>query len=153
VGGFSNFAPSPVVIGGKRYPTVEHYFQAMKFPGDPAWQEAIRVSPTPAKAKQLGTQPDKTVRADWDSVRETVMLEGLRAKFQQNAGLLEQLKATGMRPLIEASPADPFWGEGRTGRGKNRMGKLLEQVREELREYVIPAEVLERPVDQTVLWP
>jgi ribA/ribD-fused uncharacterized protein len=143
--GFSNFAPSPVVIGGKRYPTVEHYFQAMKFPSDPAWQEAIRVAPTPAKAKQLGTQADKPVRADWDRVRETVMLEALRAKFQQNAGLLQQLKETGMRPLIEASPADPFWGEGRTGKGKNRMGKLLEQVREELREYVIPADVLARP--------
>jgi hypothetical protein len=143
--GFSNFAPSPVVIGGKRYPTVEHYFQAMKFPSDPAWQEAIRVAPTPAKAKQLGTQADKPVRADWDSVRETVMLEALRAKFQQNAGLLQQLKETGSRPLIEASPADPYWGEGRTGKGKNRMGKLLEQVREELREYVIPADVLARP--------
>ena len=42
-----------------------------------------------------------------------------------------------MRPLVEAS-VDPFWGEGRTGKGKNRLGKLLEQVREELREYVAP---------------
>ena len=136
--GFSNFAPSPVTIDGKRYPTVEHYYQASRFPSDLAWQEAIRVAPTPAKAKQLGSQTDHEVRADWDTQKESIMLAGLRAKFQQNSGLLEQLKGTGKRPLIEAS-TDAFWGEGRTGKGKNRMGKLLEQVREELREYVLPS--------------
>jgi hypothetical protein len=138
--GFSNFAPSPVVLGGKRYPTAEHYVQAMKFPDDPVWQETIRVSANAAKARQLAMDTGHPVRADWDTVKEGIFLEALRAKFQQNRGLLEQLKGTGVRPLIEASP-DPFWGEGRTGKGKNRMGKLLEQVREELREYVVPAAV------------
>ena len=138
--GFANFAPSPVVINGKRYPSVEHYVQAMKYPNEPMWQEAIRVAPTPLKAKQLGEQKEgHTLRPDWDAVREGIMLEALRAKFQQNPALLQQLKDTGMRPLIEASQGDAFWSEGRTGNGKNRIGKLLEQVREELREYVLPA--------------
>ena len=143
--GFSNFAPSATVIDGKRYPSLEHYFQSMKFPADTMWQEAIRVAPTPVKARQLGTQPDHPIRSDWDSVKESIMLTGLRAKFQQNRGLLELLKATGSRPLIEASPGDTYWGEGRSGRGKNRMGKLLEQVREELREYVLPVEEATSP--------
>lgn len=144
--GFSNFAPSPVVIDGKRYPTVEHFFQASKYPSDITWQEAIRVSATPAKAKQLGTQKDKMdkVRPDWDSKKEEIMITGLRAKFQQNSGLLQQLKETGERPLIEAS-TDAFWGEGRTGSGKNRMGKLLEQVRTELKEFVAKPEVVPVP--------
>jgi len=140
--GFSNFAPSPIVVNGKRYPTVEHFFQASKFPSNVEWQEAIRVSPTPAKAKQLGTEKDKEKRPDWDVQKESVMLTGLRAKFQQNTGLLEQLKSTDPRPLIEAS-TDAYWGEGRTGKGKNRMGKLLEQVRTELKEYVPPPIVVE----------
>ena len=133
--GFSNFAPAPIVVDGKRYPTVEHFFQSSKFPSNIEWQEAIRVSPTPAKAKQLGTEKDKEKRADWDAQRESIMLTGLRAKFQQNNGLLEQLKRTEPRALIEAS-TDAYWGEGRTGKGKNRMGKLLEQVRTELKEFV-----------------
>jgi ribA/ribD-fused uncharacterized protein len=145
--GFSNFAPSPMTIGGKRYTTVEHYFQSSKFPSDLAWQEAIRVAPTPLKAKQLGTQTDHVLRPDWDTVKEGIMLEGLRAKFQQNRGLLEQLKATGDRPLVEAS-VDAFWGEGRTGKGKNRLGKLLEQVRTELKEYVVPPSIPEAPVQK-----
>ena len=134
--GFSTFAKSPVNVGGKIYPTLEHYFQSMKFPSDLEWQEAIRVSLTPAKAKQLGAQTDHQMDPSWDSKKESVMLTGLRAKFQQNSGLLEQLKATGERALIESS-TDAYWGEGRTGKGKNRYGKLLEQVRLELKEYVI----------------
>ena len=149
--GFTNFAPSPVTLGGKRYATVEHYFQAMKFPSEPMWQEAIRVAPTPQKARQLGNQTDHVVRPDWATARETVMLEALRAKFQQNPGLLETLKATGTRPLVEAS-VDPFWGSGRTGTGKNRMGKLLEQIREELREYVVPVGAA-APVEEELALP
>ena len=142
--GFSNFAPSPIVMAGKRYKTVEHYYQAMKFSGDDAWQEAIRVAEDPKKAKQLGKSKEHQIRADWDAAREGVMLEGLRAKFQQNRGLLDLLKSTGARPIIHAS-ISTYWGEGRTGKGKNRMGKLLEQVREELREYVVPAAVGDQP--------
>ena len=28
---FSNFAPFPIDLDGKRWPTVEHYYQAQKF--------------------------------------------------------------------------------------------------------------------------
>jgi ribA/ribD-fused uncharacterized protein len=132
--GFSNFAPTPFVLNEKRYPTVEHYFQSMKFPDNAMYAEAIRVAPTPAKAKFLGQSKEHKIRADWDKVKESIMLDALRAKFQQNKPMLELLKATGTRPIIEASP-DPYWGEGRTGKGKNRLGKLIEQIREELREY------------------
>ena len=140
--GFSNLAPSPIVIDGKRYPTVEHYFHAMKFPGDIEWQEAIRVAPDAIKARQLAADAShsQALRADWETVQESVLLDALRAKFQQNRGLLELLKSTGSRPLVEDT-VDAYWGVGRTGKGKNRMGKLLEQVREELKEYVIPEAV------------
>ena len=132
--GFSNFAPSPMVIQGKRYASVEHYFQSMKFV-NPMWQEAVRVAPTAARAKQLGASKEYEVRDDWPKIRERVMLDALRAKFKQNAGLLQQLKDTGSRPLIEAGP-DAFWGEGRLKNGKNRLGKLLMQVREEMKDVV-----------------
>ena len=137
--GFSNFAPSPMVIRGKRYASVEHYFQSMKFVS-PMWQEAIRVAPTPARAKQLGASKDYEIRDDWQKVKDGFMLEALRAKFQQNAGLLQQLKDTGSRPLVEAGP-DAYWGEGRLKNGKNRLGKLLMQVREEMRNVVAVAPV------------
>jgi ribA/ribD-fused uncharacterized protein len=138
--GFLTMAPSPIVIDGKRYPTVEHYFQAMKFPDDLQWQEAIRVADKGLKARQLGEDKTKTPRADWEKVKEAVLKEALVAKFQQNRGLLQLLKETGTRPIVFESN-DPYWGTGLTGKGKNRLGLLLVQVRTELREYELPVAV------------
>ena len=140
--GFLTMAPSPIVVAGKRYPTVEHYFQAMKYPGDLGWQEAIRVADKGLKARQLGEDKSKitALRADWDKVKESVMKEALVNKFQQNRGLLQLLKETGERPIIFESN-DPYWGSGLTGKGKNRLGLLLIQVRTELKEYEVPAAV------------
>lgn len=152
--GFLTMAPSPIVVDGKRYPTVEHYFQAMKFPNDLQWQEAIRVADKGLKARQLGEDKTKTPRADWDKVKEAVLKEALVAKFQQNRGLLQLLKETGTRPIVFESN-DPYWGAGLTGKGKNRLGELLVQVRTELREYQLPVAVGDqpplKPVDVTAL--
>ena len=38
-GCFSNFSRHPFELGGKRWPTSEHYFQAQKFAGTPREEE------------------------------------------------------------------------------------------------------------------
>ena len=130
---FSNFFPSAFDLDGKRWPTTEHYFQAQKFTATPEYQEEIRLAKTPEKAKSLGASREKPIRADWDQVREDVMKKALKAKFTQNADLKAMLLSTGNRPLVEANPTDSYWGYGRTKKGKNRMGILLQQLRDELR--------------------
>jgi ribA/ribD-fused uncharacterized protein len=70
------------------------------------------------------------------------MREGLRMKFTQNPYLGELLKSTDGYGLVECNPHDHFWGAGvsannpkivnRGWPGKNVMGKLLEELREEL---------------------
>jgi ribA/ribD-fused uncharacterized protein len=180
--GFSNFATSPFRISGKQipgptgreypelgveadgtvnvgrqtWPTVEHYYQAMKFPEDPDWQTAIRQAATATKAKKLGLSPEHTVRADWEAVKDTVMKSALLAKFRQNPALLRLLKDTGDRPLIDASTGDKYWGAGLKGEGLNRLGALLSEVRADLQDFTAGAntvpvvgvgEVLEQPDD------
>ena len=166
--GFSNFAPTAfrapaeqiaapdgtqypalgisedgsVDVGKQTWPTVEQYYQAMKFPADPAWQEAIRRASGPAKAKAMGTDAAHPLRGDWEQIKERVMKTALLAKFRQNPVLLELLQRTGDRKLVEASTADLYWGSGSKGNGQNRLGALMEEVRGELKEV--------RP-DQTVL--
>jgi ribA/ribD-fused uncharacterized protein len=61
------------------------------------------------------------------------MLKGLRAKFNQSLELKNRLLETGNALLIEDSLYDYYWGVGRNKTGKNRLGALLMQVREELR--------------------
>lgn len=131
---FSNFAPHGFEADGVYWPTVEHYFQAQKFVGPELAEhrERIRQARTPKDAKALGQSRRHALREDWEEVKEQVMLEGLRRKFAKPA-LRDLLLSTDRRPLVEASPSDPYWGAGVDGRGRNRLGRLLAQLREELR--------------------
>jgi hypothetical protein len=52
-GEFSNFAPYPIALGGKQWPTSEHFFQAQKF-AEPRDQESLRRAKTPMEAATLG---------------------------------------------------------------------------------------------------
>jgi hypothetical protein len=147
--GFSNMAPAAFRIAGRQlpapdgtqfpvtdatmWPTVEHYYQAMKFPTEPDWQETIRVAPTATKAKKMGVSRDHALRGDWDQVKERVMKSALLEKFRQNPALLELLQETGAIKLEDVSPGDLYWGGARK-KGMNRLGALLEEVRRELKD-------------------
>jgi ribA/ribD-fused uncharacterized protein len=61
------------------------------------------------------------------------MLEAVRAKFTQHDDLKEILLGTGDAKLVEHTEWDSYWGDGGDGSGKNRLGHILMQVREELR--------------------
>jgi ribA/ribD-fused uncharacterized protein len=127
----SNFHPAPFTYNGKTWPTVEHAFQAAKFPDAPDLQEKIRTTPTPAGAKIKGRR-GAPLRADWETIKVPLMLELLQAKFAQNQPLAEALKATAPAQLREVSRSDSFWGCGPNGCGRNQMGNLLHQVRKAL---------------------
>ncbi len=130
---FSNFAAFPFEIDGQVWPTVEHYFQAQKF-RDPEHVERIRQAGSPKQAKMLGRSRKFPIREDWDTFRDEVMLKAVRAKFTSHDDLRDLLVGTGKKQLIEASPFDSYWGSGRSGKGRNRLGEILMQVREELRK-------------------
>lgn len=130
---FSNFSPHGVELNDAWWPTVEHYFQAQKFE-DENYRERIRRARTPKDAKELGRTRALPILADWDSHRDTVMLEAVRKKFSTHSALREMLLATGDEELIEDAPSDYYWGCGRTGTGQNKLGQILMQVRKELRD-------------------
>ncbi len=130
---FSNFAPFGIEHDGVYWRTVEHYFQAHKF-SDPVQRERIRNAYSPKQAKDLGQSRAIVIRADWDAVKEDVMMTALRIKFS-HPKLKEILLGTGRRPQVESSPHDHYWGCGADGGGKNRLGHLLMQLRKELLGY------------------
>jgi len=127
----SNFAPFRFEADGVQWPTVEHYFQAQKF-HDLGHRERIRLAHSPADAKKLGQSRKVPIRSDWEDVKETVMKAALRLKFA-NPGLRSLLLSTKTRMLVEDSPYDRYWGIGRDGKGKNRLGILLMEIRDEIR--------------------
>lgn len=124
---FDNRFPSKFVLDGKEWPTVEHYYQAMKFPTLPEFQEQIRMTPTATAASKLGKTKDagKPIRADWTTQRESIMKKAIAAKFDQNPPLQKLLVDTHPRPLVFADGNDAFWGYGRTKQGQNKLGTIL----------------------------
>jgi hypothetical protein len=131
-GCFSNFAPYPITIDGKVWATSEHYFQAQKF-ADVDHVEAIRLSKSPMDAAKMGRDRKKPLRADWESIKIAIMIDGVRAKFTQHRELRDILLSTGNATLVERTKNDSFWGDGGDGSGKNKLGEILMQIREELR--------------------
>ena len=132
-GEFSNFSPHPIKLKGKVWPTSEHYFQAQKFAGT-EHEEAIRLAKSPMVAAHMGRSRSRPLRADWESAKDDTMREALLAKFTQHPDLASLLLETGEAELVEHTANDHYWGDGGGGRGKNRLGQLLMELRLELRK-------------------
>ena len=150
-----------LMIDGREYPTVEHFFQASKFIASaevlPAMRYAdlVREATTPNIAKVLACQKvgggyqwrtklnliitqylaeGVIIRPDWEIVKNDVMYEGVHQKFLQNRELAEKLLATGVKQLVEHTGRDAYWGDGGDGSGRNMLGEILMKVRGALRE-------------------
>ena len=102
----------------------------MKFKGYPNAQATVRGQKSPSMAACFGRSPNMPRRPDWDKVKDDVMREALQLKFDQHPKLEEQLLATREWNLVEKSRKDLYWGDGGNGTGKNRLGKMLEELRE-----------------------
>jgi N-glycosidase YbiA len=131
-GEFSNFAPFAIQLGGSRWPTSEHYFQAQKFE-DAAYREKIRTTASPMIAARLGRSRKVKLRRDWESVKVAIMRDAVRAKFSQHDELSELLLGTGEAKIVEHTTNDDYWGDGGDGSGKNMFGRILMEVRADLR--------------------
>ena len=116
--------------------TVETEFQAAKAVNDQDKRWVLE-SPTPGEAKRRGRQIQ--LRGDWEQEKNNVMLDLLRDKFT-DPELRAKLIATGDALIVEGNTwHDNYWGDcecpncaGRPGR--NQLGRLLTQVREEIQQ-------------------
>ena len=126
----SNFSRADVMLDGEVYRTVEHAYQAAKTT-NPAERATVRSLANPRFAKWAGRKV--SIRADWEAVKLDVMLGFLRQKFTPGTALAEKLLATGDAHIEEGNHwGDVYWGTV-DGKGANHLGRLLMQVRDEVR--------------------
>lgn len=127
----SNFWPSPVRYEGLLFPTVEHAYQAAKCLHK---EDKIRIqqAKTTVEAKRMGGRV--ALRPEWEQIKLDIMRSLLRQKFAPGTKLAQQLIATGDTQLVEINTwGDYYWGVC-NGKGENHLGRLLMEIREELKK-------------------
>ena len=147
-GCFSNWFPSSFEYAGLTYNCGEQFMMAQKaiLFGDYEIYNEILLERDPGEIKKLGKEVLNYDDKVWDKLRRRMMHRGLRAKFQQNAWMLQQLLATGDSLLAECSAGDKIWGIGlavddpriqdpHKWQGRNLLGRTLMQVRDDLRRW------------------
>lgn len=128
-GFMSNYYKSRMFFNGRWWNWSEAPYQAAKTTVQAEIDEIWNAS----KANDTRLLGQKvTMRSDWDQVKRQIMKEICVAKFLQHPELRKQLMETGTEELIEDSPVDWYWGVGADGTGKNMLGKVLMEIRQEL---------------------
>lgn len=127
-GEFSNFADFGFYLNNQFYQTVEHFYQAAKF-SDPAHQQKILSARTPKEAAELGKSRQHSLINNWDQIRNHLMFQAVKKKFDHHPELKILLLSTGQQLIIENSPYDHYWGIGKNGNGQNQLGKVLMLIR------------------------
>ena len=129
-GCFSNFSRHGFELDGLWWATCEHYFQAQKFvTTDLDWANQIREVKTPKSAAKMGRSREHPLREDWESVKDKIMYQGVLCKFTTHSKIRDILLGTGEQLIVENSPIDYYWGCGKDGNGKNKLGQILMNVR------------------------
>lgn len=127
----SNFYECPVYYNKLVFCNAEAAFQAQKVIDEKEQYKFINLNAS--QARKLG----KTIalREDWEEVKDNIMYEIVKRKFTVNKELQQKLIDTKDEELVEGNWwHDTYWGvDSKTGIGKNKLGKILMKVREEVK--------------------
>lgn len=155
-GWLGNMSPHIVRYQDQWYKTAEALFQSMRYVGHPEVQLAIREAKSPMTAKMIakkhkGLIAGKETTAEQEANDLARMRECLLLKLKAHPDLKRRLLGTKDDQIIEDCSKRPrgsglFWGMAKTekklpdGRiettwdGRNELGKLWMQIRDELRQ-------------------
>lgn len=128
----SNFSAFTLLWKGRRFDTVEAAYHWEKFPAYEHIQELIFNAKSAHEAFKYAQQYKRYQREDWDEVKPHVMKLLLRKKVDQHEYVKRKLLETGKRLLVEDSWRDDYWGWGENRDGKNMLGRIWMEIREEL---------------------
>lgn len=131
-GWLSNLYRRAFIFEGRTFRSREDAYQFAK-PDDQAVAEWLITSPAPRFTAMAGRAlPPYEYKPKFHEKKVELMTRINRAFFRQNPDLAEKLLATDTAEIQEASKGDAFWGMG-NGKGQNMQGRILMQVRAELR--------------------
>lgn len=135
----SNYYPCEIsFMGYGIFNSSEAVYQGLKCPA--RIKEFIGL--TPDEAKALGRKVD--LAKHWHYIKTFAMSWVVSTKFYQHPDLAQKLIDTGNAVLIEGNTwGDEYWGQV-DGRGKNMLGFILMDLREQLKWMVNPVTGVEK---------
>lgn len=114
------------------FPTVEHAYQAAKWPVYFRYQF---LDLSPGQAKKLGKEAPDFNAKKWNKQKVVIMASLIWQKFDRDRKLGDMLLMTEGCHLEERNSwGDVFWGTNQDGEGENHLGKILMDVRDRLKE-------------------
>jgi len=128
----SNFYPLQNGVGFEElmYPSVEHAYQAAKWPQH---QRTQFVEISAAQAKRLGKEAPGFNAKKWAKKKYDLMYELNWQKYINNPVLQEKLVLTEGCHLEEMNNwGDMDWGTNINGFGENNLGKILMRIRDKI---------------------
>jgi ribA/ribD-fused uncharacterized protein len=115
------------------FPTSEHAFQAMKFKKENTdIFGKIKNASSAHDAQKISIENNNIVDSDWDEI--STMKKILRNKINQHPYALKKLLQSGNREIIEDSWRDAKWGWGENKNGKNLLGNIWMELRDEFKQ-------------------
>ena len=136
----SNFAKTPMVVGGVEFVCVEQMFHYIRLNSETERAEYLKVSPGMAlKMKAKAFAKRGVERSDWRDIAVDVMRFCLNCKYEQSEAFRNELKRSKGMNIVEDESnrrkKPDSWGavlDATTNEyyGKNIMGRLLMELRE-----------------------
>jgi ribA/ribD-fused uncharacterized protein len=126
---------TPITYEGLQFTNSEAAFQAAKL--EDVSKRIPFTKMTASESKMVGKDKRRTkLRSDWEQVKYQVMLDIVRDKMYQNEWIADILVETGDMNIEEGNTwNDLCWGvDLYTRKGDNWLGKILMQVREEIKQ-------------------
>ena len=135
---FSPYTSHTIEIDGVVYPTVEHAYQCARYSDKKIIQE-IRAARSPVKACEVSTKhkPQQITQFKKDEYKRAVMKKMMRLKAEQHEEVRKALLDSGdlmiVKKIVTYPPGDGFWDIGEDSKGRNEIGKIWMEIREEMR--------------------
>jgi ribA/ribD-fused uncharacterized protein len=126
-------------VNGMKFYSSEAIYQALKF-SQIDIQNKIACEKSPIIAKRIAQGYKNEIRNDWERNKNNIMRLVLRIKALQCQDFCNLLLST-KDTIVEISRKDDYWGAKKINNdelfGKNVLGRLLMELREELKEELL----------------
>ncbi|MES2437105.1 MAG: NADAR family protein [Patescibacteria group bacterium] len=135
---FSPYTAHVIELDAVVYPTVEHVYQCERYT-DQKIKDEIRAAQSPVKAWTVSSKYKEFQIPEFKQAefKLGVMKKIMKLKVDQHQDVRQALIDSGdlkiVKHIVTPPPGDGFWDDGIDGKGENHMGRMWEEIRQEIK--------------------